>query len=61
MFDLYSSFQIVDYPKVRENIENQIMTHIHLSGPKYERDVQALIDMEGAYQNTNHEDYQAKM
>lgn len=51
------SQQIADYPKIQEDLEKKIMSHIHSDRPKYERKVLALIDMEIAYQNTKHEDF----
>lgn len=51
------SFQIKNYPKIRDELENRIISFIYTKAPEQKRNVLELLKMEKAYQNTNHEDF----
>lgn len=45
------------YPKIRNDIEARIIDHVYFVRSAQEESVLALLDIEIAYQNTNHEDF----
>lgn len=52
--------QITNFPKLKHEIENRLVSHIFANEPTSKRNVLALIEMERAFLNTNHEDFFAK-
>lgn len=59
-FDLMClMFQIEHYPKIREDVESRIISHVYANAPEQEKNVLALLEMETAFQNTNHEEFKA--
>lgn len=52
--------QIKNFPKLRFEIESKIMSQVYSTKSQSIRNVMALIDMEWAYQNTNHEEFHLK-
>lgn len=52
------AFQIEHYRKIQQNVEHRINSHIYSSAPGQEKSVLALLQIETAFQNTNHEDFQ---
>lgn len=52
--------QITNFPKLKQEIENRLVSNIFANEPTSKRNVLALIEMERAFLNTNHEDFFAK-
>lgn len=52
--------KISNYPKLREMVENDIMTYIHRNEPSYSQRILSIINMEQAYMNIKHEDFDIK-
>lgn len=53
-----SSFtKMSNYPNLRENIENNIISYIYNNGPEYKKNILLLIGMEHAYMNINHDEF----
>lgn len=55
---MWFAFQIEHFPKIREDVENRITTHVYSHTQEQEKNVLELLEMEIAFQNTNHDDFQ---
>lgn len=49
--------KISNYPNLRDDVENSIITFIHNNVPKYKENILLLNQMELAYMNIKHEEF----
>lgn len=58
---ILSLIKISNYPNLRGDIENNIISFIHTNAPKYKQNILSLTEMEIAYMNYKHEEFMNNM